>query len=123
VGHENRNVTDDLDPAIAAVGAQAVPLAVEDPLQNLGVADGRPVVTPRLLQSRRITPHQFGFPRMPGLQVVRLLESHEEGEILQPVRVAVAELGEGLLLLRCGLPLESAAHRAQNGHAGRITFP
>jgi hypothetical protein len=94
MGHEDRQIAHYHDAASAAGIAKALPLFEEEKLgqlvhPDLACAAGRPA-----RDSRPVSLGDLGLPCCPGPLVMCGLDRHEECEIVQPVRMAMAELIE-----------------------------
>ena len=113
LGHVDGKIPDDGDPLLRRPGLQGLPLAEEQELDALPEPQ-LPVQLPgRGGQGRRLPPAEGGGPLAPGRAVMAALEGHEQGVVVQPVRLPGAEGGQ---LLQP--PGPQAAHRlAQHGEA------
>ena len=107
VRDEDGQIAHDLDRSRAAGVAHALPLLEEQELRqlvqpDLSSAAGRPARERRWIALRDV-----GLPRRPGHLPVRLLDGHEQREVVQPARVRAAEAIEPIAHRRCRPPRRS----------------
>jgi len=98
VGHEDRDVADDLHVLRGGVRSDGAPLFEELILHVLVRLHLLRVVAARLVHGGRRATGDVVFPRVPRRAAVRVLQRHEERVVVEPVRVLGAELQERFLL-------------------------
>ena len=86
-----RNVSDDPDAALMCVVFQGRPLPKERELRELVEVHGLAQRLARLFERGWLTPNELGWPQVPRLAWMRILERHEEGVVVQPVGPLRAE--------------------------------
>ena len=106
VGDEDRDVAHDADAALAGLPPDVRPLLEEEPLLELDLAHLARELASRPLERLRVAVHERAVPGAPGRPAVRVLEGHEQGEVVEPGRLLVREGLEGLAARRRRLLLE-----------------
>ena len=108
--------------------SQPLPLFEEQKLRQLVLPDlpGAARRPPR--DRRRIALRDVGFPRGPGDVVVRLLDGHEQREVVQPARVRPAEMVEAIAQDGTAARVEAIEHSRPErptvgDHGGKVDRP
>ena len=110
VRDEDRQIAHDLDRSRAAGIAHALPLIEEQKLRqfvqpDLSSAMGRPARNRRWIALRDV-----GLPCRPGDVPLRLLDGHEQREVVQPTRLRVAEAVETIAHRHATRRFEAVEH-------------
>jgi hypothetical protein len=108
MGHEDRHVAHDRDAASRRCIAKRTPVREELPLHELVPPARVGMQAPGILERRRHAVAQRLGPHGPWAHAVRVLERHEQAEVVQPPGVLEAERLEGLALRCCRLRERSA---------------
>ena len=94
VGHEDRDVADNLDAALVRVGAHRRPLMEEQELAELLCLHRVAQPPAGIRECAGFAPRQRRRPRRPRPALVFGLERHEQGVVIEPMGVCLAELLE-----------------------------
>ena len=110
VRDEDRQIAHDLDRSRAAGVAHALPLLEEQKLRQLVQPDLSSAARRPPRDRRWIALRDVGLPRRPGDLTVRILDGHEQREVVQPARVRAAEAIEAIAHRRRRRRVEAIEH-------------
>src|SRR5262245_20810123 len=91
VRDEDGHIAEELDPMLLARSLQVVPLAKELVLEKGVKLHAGCELLPPTGQGHRLTPRDGTLPRRPRLAAMELFQRHEQGVIVEPRRLTLAE--------------------------------
>ena len=115
--HEDGHVTHDADVVGVGVGADGLPLLLGHPLHEAPEQVVVAVVLADVLQGGRLALGVVGRPFLPGLALVEAVQHHEQGVVVQPGTLALAEVVELGAQRLMGVTQEGAGSLRQRAQA------